>query len=91
MFSIQNKKFQIVNNDILPNVKVNIYISHKIGIIVEHKEKRYNVICIENVPLSYSTLNLKKLCKEHELEVKAFATNLCSTNSKENAPLLITS
>ena len=91
MFSIQNKKFQIVNNDILPNVKVNIYISHKIGIIVEHKEKRYNVICIENVPLSYSTLNLKKLCKEHELEVKAFATNLCSTNSKENAPLLVTS
>ena len=91
MFSIQNKKFQIVNNDILPNVKVNIYISHKIGIIVEHKEKRYNVICIENVPLSYSTLNLKKLCKEHELEVKTFATNLCSTNSKENAPLLVTS
>lgn len=91
MFSIQNQKFQIVNNDILPNVKVNIYISHKIGIIVEHKEKRYNVICIENVPSSYSTLNLKNLCKEHQLEVKIFATNLCSSNSKENAPLLITS
>ena len=91
MFSIQNQKFQIVNNDILPNVKVNIYISHKIGIVVEHKEKRYNVICIENVPSSYSTLNLKNLCKEHQLEVKIFATNLCSSNSKENAPLLVTS
>ena len=91
MFSIQNQKFQIINNDILPNVKVNIYISHKIGIIVEHKEKRYNVICIENVPSSYSTLNLKNLCKEHQLEVKIFATNLCSSNSKENAPLLVTS
>ena len=91
MFSIQNQKFQIVNNDILPNVKVNIYISHKIGIVVEHKEKRYNVICIENVPSSYSTLNLKNLCKEHQLEVKIFATNLCSSNSKENDPLLVTS
>lgn len=39
MFFIQNRKLQIVNNDILKNVKVNIYISHKIGIIVEPKEK----------------------------------------------------
>lgn len=91
MFSIQNRKFQIVNNDILPNVKVNIYISHKIGIIVEHKEKRYKVVCIENVPSTYSTLNLNKLCKEHQLEVIEFATNMCSYNSKENAPLLVSS
>lgn len=90
-FSIKNKKFQIVDNDILPNVKVNIYISHKIGIIVEHKEKRYKVVCIDNVPSSYSTLNLNKLCKEHELEVRLFATNLCSVNSKESDPLLVTS
>lgn len=90
-FSIHNKKFQIVDNDILPNVKVNIYISHKIGIIVEHKEKRYKVICLDNVPSYYSSLNLNKLCKEHQLEVKEFATNLCSQNSKENAPLLISS
>ena len=90
-FSIKNKKFQIVDNDILPNVKVNIYISHKIGIIVEHKEKRYKVVCIDNVPSSYSTLNLNKICKEHELEVRLFATNLCSVNSKESDPLLVTS
>lgn len=91
VFSINNKKFQIVNNDILPNVKVDIYISHKIGIIVLHNEKRYKVICIDNVPSSYSTLNLTKLCKEHELEVKIFATNLCCLNSKEIDPLLTTS
>lgn len=90
-FSIGNQKFQIVNNDILPGIKVNIYMSHKIGIIVEHKEKRYNVVCIESVPSSYSTLNLKKFCKEHELEVIEFATNLCSYNSKEKAPLLVSS
>ena len=90
-FTINNKRFQIVNNNILPNVKVNIYISHKIGIIVEYKEKRYKVICIDNVPISYSNLNFTKLCKDHELEVKEFATNLCSYNSKELAPLLTTS
>ena len=91
VFSIHNKKFQIVNNDILPNIKVNIYLSHKIGIIVEHNQKRYKVICLDNVPSSYSTLNLNKLCKEYELEVKEFATNLCSANSKESDPLLVTS
>ena len=90
-FSIENHKFQIVNNDILPNTKVNIYMSHKIGIIVEHKERRYKVISLESVPSTYSRLNLTKLCKEHELEVKEFATNLCSYNSKEYSPLLVSS
>ena len=90
-FTIKNKKFQIVDNNILPNTKVDIYISHKIGIIVEHKQKRYKVVCLDNVPSSYSTLNFNKFCKEHQLEVKKFATNLCSYNSKEHSPLLITS
>lgn len=90
-FSVRNKKFQIVDNDILPNTKIDIYISHKIGIIVEHKERRYKVVCLDNVPSRYSTLNLNKLCKEHELEVKDFATNLCSYNSKEFSPLLVSS
>ena len=90
-FTIKNKKFQIIDNNILPNTKVDIYISHKIGIIVEHKQKRYKVVCLDNVPSSYSTLNFNKFCKEHQLEVKQFATNLCNYNSKEYSPLLITS
>lgn len=90
-FTIKNKVFQIVENDIIPNAKVNIYMSHKIGIIVEYNQKRYKVVCIDNVPSKYSALNLNKLCKEHELEVKEFATNLCSYNSKEHSPLLVTS
>ena len=90
-FSIKNKKFQILENDILPGAKVDIYISHKIGIIIEYKQKRYKVICLDNVPNRYSTLNLNKICKEHELEVKEFATNLCNYNSKEFSPLLISS
>lgn len=90
-FSIKNKKFQIVDNNIVPNTKVNIYISHKIGIIVEYKQKRYKVVCIDNVPNKYSTLNLNKICKEHEKEVKEFATSLCDYNSKEHDPLLTSS
>lgn len=90
-FSIKNKKFQILENDILPGAKVDIYISHKIGIIIEYKQKRYKVICLDNVPNRYSTLNLNKICKEHELEVKEFATNLCNYDSKEFSPLLISS
>lgn len=90
-FSLNNHRFQIVDNDILPNTKVNIYVSHKIGMIVEHKEKRYKVIHLESVPSSYTRLNLIKFCKEHELEVKEFATNLCNYNSKEYSPLLVSS
>ena len=90
-FTIQNKKFQIVDNNILPNTKIDIYISHKIGIIVEHKQNRYKVGCLDNVPSSYSTLNFNKFCKEDQLEVKQFATILCSYNSKEDSPLLNTS
>ena len=90
-FSINNKKFQIIDNDILPNAKVNIYISHKIGIVVEYNKKRYKVVSLDNVPSRNSTLNFEKICKEHELEVLEFATNLCSYNSKELKPLLTTS
>lgn len=90
-FSIQNKKFQIVDNDILPRAKVNIYMSHKIGIIVEYNKKRYKVVCLDNVPSTYSTLTLNKFCKEYEIDIKEFATKMCSYNSKEISPLLTTS
>lgn len=91
IFSIKTKKFQIVNNDIMPKAKVTIYMSHKIGIIVEYNKKRYKVVCLDNVPSTYSTLTLNKFCKEYEIEVKEFATEMCSYNSKEISPLLVTS
>lgn len=90
-FTIQNRKFQILNNDILPRVKVDIYISHKIGIIAEHNKKRYKIICIDDLPQKYSALNLENYYKEHKSNVLAFATSLCSYNSKQYDPLLITS
>lgn len=90
-FSIHNKKFQIIDNDILPKAKVNIYMRQKIGIIVEYNKKRYKVVCLDNVPSTYSTLTLNKFCKEYEATVKKFATEICSYNSKELSPLLTTS
>lgn len=91
VFSINNKKFQIVDNDIMPKAKVTIYMSHKIGIMVEYNKRRYKVVCIDNVPSRYSTLTLDKFCKEHEIEVKNFAKEMCSSNSKVEVPLLTSS
>lgn len=72
----------------IPKNKVTDDIINK---IVEYKQKRYKVVCIDNVPNKYSTLNLNKICKEHEKKVKEFATSLCNYNSKEHDPLLTSS
>ena len=90
-FTIQNHKFQVADKNILPGAKVDVYISHKIGIIVLYNKKRYKVICSEDVPSKYSTLTFKKFCKEHQAKVLEVATNLCSYNSKEQYPLLTSS
>lgn len=90
-FTIKNKKFQILNNNILPGVKVEIFMSKKIGIIVKHNNTKYKVVCAENVPSKYSTLNLNKFCKEHSLEVELFVNDLLTYNSKQYEPLLTTS
>ena len=90
-FSIKNKKFQILNNNILPGVKVEIFMSKKIGIIVKHNNTKYKVVCAENVPSKYSTLNLNEFCKEHSLEVESFVNDLLTSNSKKYEPLLTTS
>lgn len=90
-FSIHNNKFQIIDNNILPRSKVDIYISHKIGIIVVHNKRRYNVVCLQNLPSVNSTLNFNKMFQEHQSEVISFATNLCSYDAKTYKPLLTSS
>lgn len=91
VFSIKNKKFQILNNKILPNIKVDIYMSKKIGIIVEHNDTQYKVVCIDNIPDKYSTLNLDKFCKDNSLVVDTFVNEMLTYNAKQYEPLLITS
>lgn len=90
-FTIKSKKFQILNNNILPNVKVDIYMSKKIGIIVEHNNTKYKVVCAENIPNKYSSLNLDKFCKEHSQEVNNFVEEMLTYNAKQYEPLLTTS
>lgn len=90
-FTIKNKKFQILNNNIMPKSKINIYISKKIGIIAEHNNTKYKVICSDNLPSKYSSLSMNKFYKEHYQELYSFALSLLTYNAKENEPILITS
>lgn len=90
-FTIQNKRFQILSNNILPGVKVDIYMSKKIGIVVMHNDTQYKVVCAEDIPSKYSTLNLNQFYKEHSLAVEAFAEQMLTYNAKQYEPLLETS
>lgn len=90
-FTIKNKKFQILNNNILPGVKVEIFMSKKIGIIVKHNDTKYKVVCAENLPSKYSTLNLNEFCKEHSFEVMNFVNSMLTYDAKKYEPLLTSS
>ena len=87
-FTIKNQKFQIINNKIMPNVKVDIYISQKKGIIVMHNNTEYKVLCGDDVPSKYSTKTATQLYKESNAKVVEFATNMLTDDSKANEPVL---
>lgn len=90
-FTINNQRFQIINNKILPNVKVDIYINQKKGITVIHNNVEYKVICGLDVPSSYSTHTANQLYKENNAKVVEFATDMLTFDSKINIPLLTSS
>ena len=90
-FTINNQRFQIINNKIMPNIKVDIYISKKIGIIVIHDNTQYKVICGSDVPSKYSSITAKELYKENNAKVVEFAESMLTFDSKENEPLLTSS
>ncbi len=90
-FTIQNKKFQILDNKILPNVKITIYMSNKIGIKVIYKDKRYDAVCIEDLPSNYANLTFNKFCKEHSVHTLEFVSVLMEYDAKQHSPLLISS
>lgn len=89
-FTIQNKKFQILNNNIMPKSKINIYISKKIGIIAEYNNTKYKVICSDNLPNVYSTISMNKFYQENYQELYSFALDLLTYNAKEKEPILVT-
>lgn len=90
-FTIQNQRFQIINNKILPNVKVDIYLNKKRGIIVMHDNTEYKVICLDDVPSKYSTITATQLYKENNSKIVEFAVNMLSFDNKINEPLLTSS
>lgn len=90
-FTVHNKKFQILNNNIPPRSKIDVYISEKIGIIAIHNNTTYKVICSDNLPNYYTTLSMNKMYQEHCQELYSFAFSLLSYNAKEKDPVLITS
>lgn len=90
-FTIKNKKFQILNNNIMPRTKIDIYISKKIGIIAQHNDTKYKVICSDNLPSKYSSLSMNEFYNEHYNELFSFALSLLTYNSKENEPVLTSS
>ena len=87
-FTILGKRFQIINNKILPNTKINIYINKKNGIIVIHNDIQYKVICGNDVPSSYSTHTMNSLYQENKASIVEFATQMLSYDNKVNEPLL---
>lgn len=89
-FTIKNKKFQILNNNIMPKSTINIYISKKIGIIAEYNNTKYKVICSDNLPSKYSSLSMNEFYKEHYQELHSFTLSLLTYNAKENEPILVT-
>lgn len=87
-FSIHNRRFQILNNDILPNAIVNVYLSHKVGIVATHKGRIYQAVCIEELPSHYQNLTFDKFCREHFIKGQEFAMLLMSYNAKNKDPIL---
>lgn len=90
-FTIKNKKFQILDNKIMPKTKVNIYMSQKIGIIAEHNNTKYKVICSNNLPNTYKNKTADKFFKEHSQELFTFALSLLTYDAKEKEPVLTSS
>ena len=90
-FSIKNKKFQVLDNKILPNANITIYMSNKIGIKVIYKDKRYDAVCIEDLPSSYKNLTFNKFCKEHSAHTLKFVSLLMNYDAKQYSPLLTSS
>lgn len=90
-FSFYNKKFQVIADDIPSKSKVTILISKKLGIKVEFKGKKYNVITCEDLPTNNTSKDLNAIFKEKEVKNFIFATYLLSLNAKETSPLLVSS
>lgn len=88
VFSINNKKFQVLDNDIVASATVKVHISHKIGIIAAYKDRCYKVIPFDNLPHYNTSKDLKEAYQQSNIELMAFAIAFCSVDAKSNNPTL---
>ena len=86
--SINRKLFQIVGNDIKRSTTINIYISHRIGIVAEYNDKIYKVIPHDNIPAKTTTQAYEMAYEYSKTEIMNYALAFCSINSKRNEPTL---
>ena len=75
----------------MKKTKVNIYMSQKIGIIAEHNNTKYKVICSDNLPNTYKNKTADKFFIYYSQELFTFALSLLTYNAKEKEPVLTSS
>ena len=90
-FQIKNQVFQILEKNILPKSKIEIYLSPKIGMKIMCKGKEYHAICFSDIPDSFTNIDLVEYCKQHSAGVMNFVYSLLNENAKQNLPLLTSS
>lgn len=90
-FSLFNKKFQVISDNLRPKLKITILMSKKLGIKAQYQDEVYDVINCEELPASNTTKNLHKAYKENENTSINFAIYLLTLDAKKTSPLLVSS
>jgi len=89
-FSFLGEKFQVIADNLVPKTKVTVLMSKKLGIKVEYREKIYDVINCQELPVGNTTQELHKAFKKKNTNIN-FAIYLLTLDAKRNAPLLVSS
>lgn len=89
-FSLSGERFQVITDTFVPKTKVTILMSKKFGIKVLEKDKMYDVLNCNELPVGNTTKELHKAFKEKNTNIN-FAIYLLTLDAKRNAPLLVNS
>lgn len=90
-FTFYKKKFQVITDKIPPKTKVNVLISHKIGVKVVFDGKKYDVISWDDLPTHNSSKDLNDMFKKTNYKLINFAHTVMSQDAKKTPPLLVSS
>lgn len=90
-FTFYKKKFQVITNKIPPKTKVNVLISHKIGVKVAFDGKKYDVLSWDDLPTHNSSKDLNEMFKKTNYKLIDFAKDIMTQDAKKTSPLLASS